>query len=95
LAPIVEFSENILWVCQQSQHGIVKSTRRGVSRFGDGFHYRVEQGARPAVLVNGSSPRLCVNQKMVNRSAPELFPVTIMLKEPFIPAQKKIVALST
>jgi hypothetical protein len=31
---------------------------------------------------------------MVNSSAPELFPVTIMLKEPFIPAQKKIVALS-
>jgi hypothetical protein len=31
---------------------------------------------------------------VVNRSAPELFLVTIMLKEPFIPAQKKSAALS-
>jgi hypothetical protein len=31
---------------------------------------------------------------MVNRSAPDLFPVTIMLKEPFIAAQNKSAALS-
>ena len=35
-----------------------------------------------------------VNMKMVNRSAQDLFPVTIMLKEPFIAAQSKSAALS-
>jgi hypothetical protein len=29
-------------------------------------------------------PRRCFNQKLVNRSAPELFPLTIMLNEQFI-----------
>jgi len=31
---------------------------------------------------------------MVNRSAPELFPLTIMLKEPFIAAQQESAAPS-
>ena len=35
-----------------------------------------------------------VNTNAVNRSAPDLFPVSIMLKEQFIPAQKKSGALS-
>jgi hypothetical protein len=46
------------------------------------------------LLVNHSFAAPGVNTKMVNRSAAELFPVSVMLKEPFIPAQKRSAALS-
>jgi hypothetical protein len=46
------------------------------------------------LLVNHSFVALGVNTKLVNRGASELFPVTIMLKEPFIHAHKNSAAPS-
>jgi hypothetical protein len=40
----------------------------------------------PTLTVNQSLPRLCFNPKMVKMSAPELFPLTIVLNKHFIPA---------
>jgi hypothetical protein len=52
------------------------------------------QGAKPGPGGNESLPRLCVYPNVVNRSAQELFPVIIMLREAFILTCKKSVALS-
>jgi hypothetical protein len=65
-----------------------------------GTHFRrVRLSEKSALKRRQSGGRQCVaapgfNTNVVNRSAPELFLVTIMLKEPFIQAQRKIVALS-
>jgi hypothetical protein len=53
---------------------------------------RAAQGAKPSAngkwIVAVACAGRAFNRNRVKRSAPELFPVTIMLKEPFIPAKK-------
>jgi hypothetical protein len=51
-------------------------------------------GARCAVYGEPFVAAPSVNMKMVNRSAQDLFPVTIMLKEPFIVARNKSAVFS-
>ena len=46
------------------------------------------------VAVNRSLTRASLNSKLVNRGAADLFPATIMLKEPFISAQRTSAAPS-
>jgi hypothetical protein len=42
------------------------------------------QGAKPGHLGKLFVAARCINQKMVNRSAPELFPLILILKNSFI-----------